>query len=102
MARIAAIFCVFPMISACAAVSPRARIENRFLEFGVSENRANCLARELDERLDRDDLADVADFIGSLNEATSAGSALDALLGIDNASAAAAIVPSGIACTFSG
>lgn len=102
MSRFAAFFCIFLMISACAAMSPRARIKDRFVEFGVSENRASCLAKELDDRLDRDDLADVADFIGSLNEATSAGGALDALLGIDNASAAAAIVPSGIACTFSG
>ena len=102
MARFAAVLCVFLMISACAAMSPRARIKERFIEFGVSEKRADCLCKELDDRLDRDDLADVADFIGTLNEATSAGGALDALLSIENASAAAAIVPSGIACTFNG
>jgi hypothetical protein len=100
MTRAAAIFCIFVLLLACASVSPRARIQNRFVEFGVSEERAKCLAKELDKRLDRGDLADVADFIGSLNEATSAGGALDALLGIENASAASAIVPSSVACAF--
>ncbi len=101
MTRVAATICIFVLLSACASVSPRARIKDRFVEFGVSEGRAQCLAKELDGRLDRGDLVDVADFIGSLNEATSAGGALDALLRIENASAAAAIVPAGVACAFS-
>ena len=100
MARISAVFCMFLIVSGCAAISPRARVKNQFVEFGVSEPRASCLARELDGRLGRADLADVANFIGDLNEAESAGGALDALLAIDNASAAAAIVPSSVVCTF--
>ena len=87
-------------LSACATVSPRQRIENRFVEFGLSENKADCMGDELDERLDRNDLKDVADFIGGLNAAGSAGEILDALLSIDNAPAAAAIAAAGVACAF--
>ncbi len=90
------------LAAACATVSPRARVEDRFVEFGLSRDRASCLADELDERLDRDDLADVADYVGGLNAVTSAGEALDALLRIENPRAVAAIGAAGIACAFSG
>ncbi|MEO1135763.1 MAG: hypothetical protein AAFW68_04005 [Pseudomonadota bacterium] len=88
-------------IAACATVSPRKRIENRFVEFGLSDNKAECMASELDDRLDRDDLRAVADFVGNLNAAGSAGETLDALLSIDNARAAGAIAAAGVACAFS-
>lgn len=87
-------------IASCATISPHARIENRLIKFGFSEERADCLAEELDERLDRNDLEAVADFIGDLNEAASPGETLDALIGIDNPRAAAAIARAGIACAF--
>jgi len=88
------------LIVSCATISPRHRIENRFIEFGLSPERAGCLASELDDRLDRNDLNAVADFVGNLNAASSPGSALDALLSIDNSRAAAAIARAGIACAF--
>lgn len=87
-------------LAACATLSPRARIENRFVELGLSEHRASCMARELDDRLDREDMKAVADFVGELNAAGTAGGVLDALLGIDNGRAAAAIAASGVACAF--
>ncbi len=86
--------------AACATLSPRVRIENRFVELGLSENKAECMAHELDDRLDRDDMAAVADFVGDLNAAGSAGAVLDAMLGIDNARAAGAIGAAGVACAF--
>ena len=87
-------------LAACATLSPRLRIENRLQELGISENRAECLSSELDERLDRSDLEAVADFVGDLNAATSAGETLDALLGIDNPRAASAIARAGLSCAF--
>ena len=87
-------------LASCATVSPRKRIENRFVEFGLSENKAECLGNELDERLDRSDLNAVADFVGDLNAAETAGGVVDALLGIDNARAAGAIAAAGVACAF--
>ncbi|MHA7871775.1 MAG: hypothetical protein ACX939_05430 [Hyphococcus sp.] len=85
---------------ACATLSPRVRIENRLKELGLSENRSECLASELDERLDRGDMENVADFVGELNAASSAGQTLDALLSIDNPRAATAIARAGLACAF--
>lgn len=87
-------------LASCAAVSPRKRIENRFVEFGLSDDKAECMGNELDDRLSRGDLKDVADFIGNINAASSPGEGLDALLSIDNASAAAAIARASIACAF--
>ena len=86
---------------ACATVSPRMRIENRFVEFGLSEDKARCMGNELDDRLSRSDLRAVADFIGNINEAAAPGESLDALLSIDNPRAAGAIARAGIACAFS-
>lgn len=87
-------------LASCATVSPRKRIENRLIEFGLPEKKAECMGNELDDRLDRRDLQDVADFIGNINAASSPGEGLDALLSIDNARAAAAIAGASVACAF--
>lgn len=87
---------------ACATVSPRARIENRLVNIGLTERKAECMAYELDDRLDRQDLNDVADFLGDVKDASSTGENIDALLNIGNARAAAAIAASGLACAFGG
>ncbi len=89
-------------LGACATISPRARIENRLVEIGLSERKAGCMAGELDNRLDRSDLNDVADFLGDVNQASSDGENYDALLNIDNARAAAAIAAAGLSCAFGG
>ncbi len=101
MKRSAALLGAFLMLASCATVSPRIRIEDRFFELGLSRERAECLADELDERLDRGDLRDVADFLTDLNDAGSAGGALDALLSIDNPRIAASIARASVACAFS-
>lgn len=100
MFRYFAVLAALAAASACATLSPRSEIESRFIEFGLSPQRAECLARELDEDLDRSDLRDVADFVQGLNEATSPGGALDALLRIDNPRIAAAIGTAGVSCAF--
>ncbi len=100
MRKFAALTGAALMVASCATLSPRNRIEDRFFELGLSRDRSECLAAELDERLDRSDLNDVADFLDDLNEAGSAGGALDALLGIDNPRAAASIARASIACAF--
>lgn len=101
MARHSILLVAALSLVACATLSPRKSVENRFVEFGLSEDRAKCLASELDERLDRGDLEDVAEFVGGLNAAASPGEGLDALLRIDNPRAAGAIARAGIACAFS-
>ena len=103
MTRISSIVAVIvcaSFVASCSAVSPHVRIENRLVEFGFSEERAECMAEELDDRLDREDMKAVADFVGDLNAADSAGETLDALLGIDNSRAAGAIAAAGVSCAF--
>lgn len=87
-------------VSACATLSPASRIESQLVSLGISEPRAACLAEEISEDLDRDDLNDVADFLEGLNRAQSPGRAIDALLRIDNADAAAAIAAAALACAI--
>lgn len=88
------------VITGCATVSPARRVEKQLISLGVSEARADCLADELDQDLDRGDLKDVADFLDDLNRAETPGGTLDALLRIENPRAAAAIAKAGIACAF--
>ncbi|MFQ5564431.1 MAG: hypothetical protein ACE5FO_12790 [Parvularculaceae bacterium] len=97
--RVAILAMIF-LAAACATVSPRSRVQGNLEELGVSPNRAKCLAGELDDRLDRKDLAHVAEFLDNMNRASSAGETLDALLTIDNPRAAAAVASAGIACAF--
>lgn len=101
MKRFGMLGCAFAL-GACATFSPRAEVEQSFIDFGLSPDRSACLAGELDERLDRGDMQSVADFVGGLNRASSAGQALDALIAIDNPRAAAAIGAAGLSCAFSG
>ncbi|MEM8770385.1 MAG: hypothetical protein AAGD92_01935 [Pseudomonadota bacterium] len=101
MMRIVLTAAAMAAVSACASLSPRAEIEDQFVSLGISRDRAECLADDLDERLDRDELVDVSNFVGSLNAADSAGGALDALLGIDNPRIAGAIARASVACAFS-
>lgn len=89
-------------LGACASLSPRAEVQQSFVDFGLSPDRSACLAGELDERLDRSDMKGVAEFVGGLNQASSPGQALDALISIDNPRAAAAIGAAGLSCAFSG
>ena len=90
------------LTGACATLSPTSRIESELRSLGVSEPRAECLAEDLGDHLDRNDLKAVADFLTDLNQAGSAGGALDALLSIENPRAAAAIASAGITCAFGG
>lgn len=100
MIKYAALAGSFLMVASCATLSPRNAIEDRFFELGLSRDRAECLADSLDERLDRNDLNSVADFLTDLSDAGSAGGALDALLAIDNPRIATAITRASLACAF--
>lgn len=88
------------LTASCASISPRGTIESRFIELGLSENRSECLADNLDERLERDDLQNTADFLADLNDSGSAGATLDALLAIDNPRIATAIAAASVSCAF--
>jgi hypothetical protein len=89
-------------VAACATMSPASRVKSQLIALGVSEPRAECLAGELKDHLDKSDLNDVANFLEDLNRAQTPGNALDALLKIENPRAAAAIASAGITCALGG
>lgn len=90
------------LLAACATLSPRASIKDRLIDLGLSAERATCLSEELDERLEREDLADVDRFLGALEDAEGPGGVFGALGKIGNPRAAAAVAASGFACAFGG
>ncbi len=91
------ILCV--AISACVT-GPRGGIQSDLVRLGLSKDRASCLAKEMDDRLDRDDMRDVSDFLSGLRKSESAGNILDTFLTIDNPRATAAFARAGISCAF--
>ena len=97
--RFLVIFLAFAA-AACATGFGAARLERQFVDLGFSADRAGCLAGELDERLEDDDMRAVSGFLDGLNQASTPGQSLDALVSIDNPDAAAAIARSALACAF--
>ncbi len=89
------------IISLTACVTgPRSGLQSELLRLGLSKDRSKCLAKEMDDRLDRSDLRDVSQFLDGLNQSESPGNVLDTLLTIDNPRAASAFARAGISCAF--
>lgn len=86
-------------LSACVT-GARGGLKSELVRLGLSKDRATCLAKEMDDRLDGSDLRDVSNFLDGINESQSPGNVLDTLLTIDNPRAAAAFARAGIACAF--
>ena len=87
------------IISGCATIA-KYSIKDDLIEIGIPANKAGCMADQLEERLDDDDLQDLARYMDGLSRAGTPGEALDALLKVDNPQAAGAITASGISCVF--
>ena len=87
-------------VAACTTMSAKPRIEDGLMSLGFSQDRAGCLADDLENRLEADDLNNVADFVQSLSAASTPGEGIDALMTIDNPTAAQAIARAAIACAF--
>ncbi|MEL6366038.1 MAG: hypothetical protein AAFR11_14475 [Pseudomonadota bacterium] len=85
-------------LAACA--SNTGAVKSELVALGVGDNRAACLADEFNERLDRDDMNDVAAFLKRLNDTDSPGNVLDVLLTIDNPRAAAVAPVVGASCAI--
>lgn len=86
--------------TACASAGSRGGIEQRLVKVGVDANTADCLAGELVDKLDRQELNAVSDFLDGLDRSETPGAALDALLSIDDPSAAAGVARAGISCAL--
>lgn len=87
-------------LSACATVS-KLTIENRLEELGLSQERAACMAGELDNRLNDQELAEFAEFTVTLTTKSSRGGVISALRQIDNPRIAGAVAASGLSCLIS-
>lgn len=85
------------MLAACAT-SARATLMDRFQSIGLSADMAGCMVDDLDDRLDNDDLRDLARYSAGLSRADTPGEAIDALLKFDNPRAAAAIGRAAFSC----
>ncbi|MEM6649456.1 MAG: hypothetical protein AAF603_04320 [Pseudomonadota bacterium] len=89
----------FIILSACATAS-KFTIENRLQELGLSSKNASCMAKELDERLDDQELSEFAQFTVDLTRSNSSLGVIDTLSGVDNPKIARAVAVSGLACVI--
>lgn len=92
---LAALSCA--LIAACATTA-RATLMDRFQAIGLSKELAGCMVDDLDERLDNDDLQDLARYASGLARADDPRKAIDSLLKIDNPRAVAAVGGAAFSC----
>ncbi|MEO1151437.1 MAG: hypothetical protein AAFW83_10685 [Pseudomonadota bacterium] len=95
----AALLVLMLALGGCAT-GAKSSIASNLTRLGLSQDRSKCVAREMNDRLDRSDLQDVARFLDDVTDSRSPGNVLDTLLTIDNPRAAAAFARAGIACAF--
>ena len=95
-----AVLILAALTTGCATIAT-ATIENRLVSLGLSEQRAGCMADELDARLDDDDMSKLARHAVTLSRSDSPGEVVDALAGIDDFGITRAVIASGTACLFS-
>jgi len=84
-------------LAACATASDRESIYDGLLRLGLSEGAANCLVKELDQRLDAQDLGKVA---GIVNAAREQEGFFAAVRDAGEADIASAFAAASFACTF--
>jgi uncharacterized protein YceK len=99
MRAIITIIVAMALISGCTTVA-KYSIRDNLIDIGIPENKADCMADQLEERLDSDDLQELARYMSGLSRADTPGEALDELLKVDNPQAVGAITASGISCLF--
>lgn len=91
-------------LGACATLSPVSRIERRLVSLGFSDAGAACVSDELDRKLDRKQLMNVADFLDRIDRPDRAGGAgvIEALKQMDDPSAVAGVVGAALTCAIRG
>ncbi len=93
------LFAMMVAIGACSTVD-RMTIADRLQNLGISRDRAECMARELDDRLNDDQLRRFARFTVELDRAESALQAIGALRQIDEPRIARAVTSSAFSCAI--
>ncbi len=87
------------MLASCATVTTKS-IESSLRDLGLDAKRADCVGGELTDRLDNDDLLDLAKFMRGLSRADSPNAAFQQLRKTDNPRALLAITAAGASCLF--
>ena len=87
-------------MAACSTIDQNT-IANRLTDFGLSRNHAECLASELDSRLDDGQLNEFARFLNKLDRAETGMQALASLREIEDPAIARAVTRSLFACPLS-
>lgn len=86
-------------LAACATVS-RMTIEDRLENLGLSRDRAECMATELDDRLNDEQLAKFARFTVDLDRASGPLEAIRSLRQIDDNRISGAVTASAFSCAL--
>lgn len=86
-------------LAACSTVS-KFTIEDRLRELGLSRNQAECVADELDDRLDAGQMADVARTLDELTDDAGPRRVIDSLGRVSDDEIARAAAQAGVACIF--
>jgi hypothetical protein len=92
---LAALSCA--LVAGCATTA-RAMLMDRFQAIGLSKELAGCMVDDLDDRLDDEDLRDLARYASGLSRADEPRRAIDSLLKIDNPRAVAAVGGAAFSC----
>ena len=85
-------------LAACATSTDT--IEKRLINLGLDDNRAGCMATDLDARLDDRQLSDLAKFTTNLDRAETPVAAISSLKSIEDPLIARAVVASSVKCAF--
>lgn len=88
------------VLAACSA-SPRKRVEQGLRDLGMDRQPAKCMARNLDERLDKRDMKTLARFLEEAGERGDARPAriLETVEQMDDPAITVAAVKAGVSCT---
>lgn len=86
-------------MTACATASKKT-IADRLENLGLSRDRSECMASELDDRLNDDELGQFARFTTQLDQSESALEAMQALRQIDDPKIARAVTGAAFSCAI--
>lgn len=99
MTRITLLMAAAATLGACATAS-KMTIVDRLENVGLSRDRAQCMATELDDRLNDEQLAKFARFTVDLDRAEGPLEAVRALRQIDDNRIAGAVTASAFSCAL--
>ncbi|MEM1380158.1 MAG: hypothetical protein AAGH41_05990 [Pseudomonadota bacterium] len=91
--------CALVAVAGCATQS-KLTIEDRLENIGLAPDRAVCMASELDDRLNDEQLAKFARFTVELDRATTTRDAIRSLRAIDDNRIAGAVAASAFSCAL--